>query len=393
MFSFVSAFIFRYLCICEIRSRMKIIVINPILFTPEKGVIPCVQTIKETMIYDLCMAYHRAGHEVTLIAAADYAPEKKEAYEIEVVFLKSICHRVFQPSVFPFMPGVWNYLHKRRNDVDMVLTSETFSTPSLMAALIMPRKTVIWQELGAHNRKMKTLPSRFWYNFVARFLMRRVWVIPRSYVAQRFISRYMPRVGEPIGHGVKNALLAREAKAEKKRQVLTVGRLIPGKNISSIIVKFDAFLSKYPQYSDYVLYVAGEGVLRDDCTRQIVDMGREKQIVLLGKLPHEELFRYYRESKASLFDSLRELNMLALMESVALSTPVVTNRVPFDSEVVEKEQLGIVRDNWNEDDVAQVIEENDRLVANCKKYAQSITVDAVAQRIIASFEQASKARN
>lgn len=370
---------------------MKIIVINPILFTPEKGVIPRVQTIKETMIYDLCMAYHRAGHEVTLIAAADYAPEKKVAYEIEVVFLKSICHRVFQPSVFPFMPGVWNYLHKRRNDVDMVLTSEIFSTPSLMAALIMPRKTVIWQELGAHNRKMKTLPSRFWYNFVARFLMRRVWVIPRSYVARRFICRYMPRVAEPIGHGI--VVGQENGPTVKKNQLLTVGRLFWEKNVISVIRKFDAFLSKYPQYGDYVLYVAGDGVLRDEYARQIADMGREKQIVLLGKLPHEELFRYYRESKASLFDSLRELNMLALMESVALSTPVVTNRVPFDSEVVEKEQLGIARDNWNEDDVAQVIEENDRLVANCKKYAQSITVDAVAQRIIASFEQASKTRN
>ena len=56
---------------------MKIIVINPILFTHEKGVIPHVTTIKETMIYDLCLAYHRAGHAVTLIAAADYAPERE----------------------------------------------------------------------------------------------------------------------------------------------------------------------------------------------------------------------------------------------------------------------------------------------------------------------------
>lgn len=370
---------------------MKIIVINPILFTPEKGVIPCVQTIKETMIYDLCMAYHRAGHEVTLIAAADYAPEKKEAYEIEVVFLKSICHRVFQPSVFPFMPGVWNYLHKRRNDVDMVLTSETFSTPSLMAALIMPRKTVIWQELGAHNRKMKTLPSRFWYNFVARFLMRRVWVIPRSYVAQRFISRYMPRVGEPIGHGVKNTLLIEDLGKTKKHQFLTVGQLIPRKNISSIITKFDAFLTKYPQYGDYVLYVAGDGALREDYARQIADMGREKQIVLLGKLPHKELFRYYRESKASLFDSFRENNMLSLMESILLSTPVITNKVPFNSDEVEKEQLGIARNNWNEDDIARIVKQNDFYVENCKRYAPLITVDAVAQRIIDSFGQASKA--
>ena len=63
---------------------MNIIVINPILFTPEKEVVPFVQTIKETMIYDLCMAYLRLGHSVTLLAAADFKPAKEEAYDFEV---------------------------------------------------------------------------------------------------------------------------------------------------------------------------------------------------------------------------------------------------------------------------------------------------------------------
>lgn len=54
------------------------------------------------MIYDLCLAYHRAGHAVTLIAAADYAPEREETYDFEVVFLKSIGRKIFQPSVLPF---------------------------------------------------------------------------------------------------------------------------------------------------------------------------------------------------------------------------------------------------------------------------------------------------
>ena len=81
---------------------MKIIVINPILFTHEKGVIPHVTTIKETMIYDLCLAYHRAGHAVTLIAAADYAPEREETYLFEVDWTKNIsteCTSLFTGSM------------------------------------------------------------------------------------------------------------------------------------------------------------------------------------------------------------------------------------------------------------------------------------------------------
>lgn len=368
---------------------MKIMVINPILFTPEKGVIPRVKTIKETMIYDLCMAYHRAGHTVTLVAARDYAPEQEEKHEFEVVFLETRGVRLFKPSLIPFMPGLWHFLKSRRQGVDMVLSSETFSLSSLVAALILPAKTVIWQELGSHNRMMKTVPSRIWYNFVARFLMRKVWVIPRSYVAQRFIGQYMPRVGEPIGHGVKEASVSSDS-CTKKPQFLTVGQLIPRKNIGSIMDKFDSFLSNYPQYGNYVLYIAGDGVLRDDYTRRIEEMGRSGRIVLLGKLSHEELFRYYRESKASLFDSFRENNMLSLMESISLSTPVITNKVPFNSNEVEENQLGIARDGWNEEDMARVIEQNDFYVENCKRYASLITVDAVARRLVESFEEASR---
>ncbi len=363
---------------------MNILVINPILFTPEKGVIPRFHTIKETMIYDLCLALCRAGHTVTLMAAADYMPVEKEVYEFEVLFVPSTWHKIFLPSVLPCMPSVWQFLRSHKQDFDMVLTSEAFSISSLMAALIMPRKTAIWQELGAHNRKMKTLPSRFWYNVVARCFMRRSWVIPRSYVSKRFISRYMPLVGEPIGHGVKTKWVGEEM--AKKNQLLTVGQLIPRKNLETIIEKFDTFLTHYPQYRDYRLYIAGDGELRDKLTQQIKSLGREDSIILLGKLSHQELFQYYGESKMSVFDSFRENNMLSIMESVVMGTPVITNRVPFNSDDVEVNQLGVAKDGWNAEDIARVIEHNDELVAQCKSYASQITVDAVARRLIESFE-------
>ncbi len=367
---------------------MKILVINPILFTHEKGVIPHIKTIKETMIYDLCRAFHRAGHIVVLVAAADYKPEEEEEYDFEVVFLKSVWRKVFQPSVLPFMPSLWGFLCRRKMEFDMVLVSETFSVSSFMSSWVMPSKTVVWQELGAHNNKMKQLPSRFWYNIIARFFMCRSWVIPRSYVSKRFISRYMPHVGEPIGHGVKTEW--KNIEGVKKNQLLTVGRLVPGKNIGSIFKKFDAFLNRYPQYNDYVLYVAGDGELREELTQQIKTLGRGDNIILLGKLGHQELFRYYSESQASLFDSLRELNMLAIMESVAVGTPVLTNCVPFDSETVQRQDLGIAREDWNEEDVARIIENNEAYSVRCKEYSTQITVDAVARRLIESFENRTK---
>ena len=52
---------------------MKILILNSILFTAETD-IPQVKTIKDTMIYGVCMGFVRLGHQVTLAAANEYRP-------------------------------------------------------------------------------------------------------------------------------------------------------------------------------------------------------------------------------------------------------------------------------------------------------------------------------
>lgn len=47
---------------------MKILIVNPILYTNEDRNIKKVNTIKDTMIYDLCLAFKNKGHNVTLAA-------------------------------------------------------------------------------------------------------------------------------------------------------------------------------------------------------------------------------------------------------------------------------------------------------------------------------------
>ena len=58
---------------------MKVLILNPILFTADNNVIPQVKSIKDTMIYNMCLGFKRLGHDVTLAAAEEYAPAEKEA--------------------------------------------------------------------------------------------------------------------------------------------------------------------------------------------------------------------------------------------------------------------------------------------------------------------------
>ena len=79
----------------------KGLVINPILYTAEHNRIPRVDSIKDTMIYSMCLGFQEAGQEVTLIAAEDYRPGKEEDYPFGDCGFGLWDIRGFRPAVFP----------------------------------------------------------------------------------------------------------------------------------------------------------------------------------------------------------------------------------------------------------------------------------------------------
>ena len=78
---------------------MKILILNFILYTADNNIIPKVKSIKDTMIYNMCLGFKQLGHEVTLGAAEDFKPTEKENYDFDVIFFKTDYKRVFPPSV------------------------------------------------------------------------------------------------------------------------------------------------------------------------------------------------------------------------------------------------------------------------------------------------------
>ena len=63
---------------------MNILILNPILFTAEHNIIPKVKSIKDTMIYNMCLGFIQLGHNITLAAAEEYHPTESETYEFNV---------------------------------------------------------------------------------------------------------------------------------------------------------------------------------------------------------------------------------------------------------------------------------------------------------------------
>lgn len=368
---------------------MNILILNPILYTADNNKIPQVNSIKDCMIYTMALGFKNLGHNVTLVASQDYKPASEESYAIEVIFLKSRFTNFFLPSVLPFSPALWKYLRKRKNDFDLIISSETFSFSSLFASLLVPKKAVIWQELTAHNNKFRKIPSKIWYNLIAKMFMQPVLVIPRSPVAKQFISRYMKRVsGDWVDHGVN--LEKFNSSSIKKTNFIVVSQLIPRKNVSSIISIFEKFLRKWPMHKDFKLLIAGRGEEESLLKKMVSDLNLENNVIFLGFLKHAELNRYISESQAILFNTRRDLNIVSIPEAIVSGTPVITNEISTLASYINKKQIGIAKNNWDEDNLKEIIKNNVQYVNNCLSVRNEMSKESAARKIIGLYEAGTK---
>lgn len=362
----------------------KVLVINPILYTAEHNRIPQVDSIKDTMIYTMCLGFLEAGHEVTLIAAVDYRPRQEETYPFPILWFQTVAHKLFQPRCFPYMPALRRFL-KEHKEYDMIVSSEVFASWSYTAARLCPEKTLLWHELAAHNNMFHQIPSRVWYQVVARLMMRRAKVVPRSEAAASFIRQFMPRVTEAvIDHGVDLTKFPLSNVSDKADQFVVVSQLIARKQIDRTIEGFDGFVKQ--GNTGYRLYIIGQGEEEGRLKDLVQDLGLEEQVVFCGQMSHAALMPIVARAKALLVSTRKDNNMVSIVESIALGTPILTTSVPYNAAYIRREELGIVEDGWGAEALAKIVEQNERYVGNCVRYREQLSNVTCAERFFALLQ-------
>lgn len=349
---------------------MKVLVINPIMYTSETKNIKRADSIKDTMMYDFCLAFYELGHKVTLIGGEPFKPRCKENYPFEVLWWECKGQKLFMPHCFPYMPETKHYVRQHRNEFDLIISSEVFSVNSLMAYKCAPEKLIIWHELAKHNAIMKQIPSKVWYGVIARILLRHAKIVARSIEARNFIRQYCKNVDKQvIDHGVN--LNKFRACVEKEDIFIVCSQLIERKRIDGIIEKFAAYSKRYN--SKFSLYIIGSGELEEKLKKQVLDMGLVDRVVFTGKMTHDELLPILSKAKALLVNTIKDNNMISIVESIAVGTPIVTTDVPLNSTYIKKYNLGIVKSQWDEQDLFEIIVNNEWYVANCMGYRSSLS--------------------
>ncbi|MCI5734743.1 MAG: glycosyltransferase [Eubacterium sp.] len=355
---------------------MKVLIVNPILYTNENRNIKKVNTIKDTMIYDLCLAFLKKGCDVTLAASDLYKPNEEESYPFSVIWMRTRLTKLFPPNSLPYCPEVKKIA--KSGNFDLIITSEVFSLNSLKLALCTPKNLIVWQELGKHNRIFHGLASKFWYGVIAKICFKKATVVARSVQAKDFISKYCKNVSDTvIDHGV-NIDKFTPCK-EKDNQFAISSQLISRKHIEKSIKAFAKYLNKYDGSAK--LYIMGDGEEKENLQKLAKDLNADKNIIFTGKLGHDELIEILKKSIAMLVYTEKDNNMVSIVESLALATPVITTDVPYNASYIKAEKLGIVNNNWNEDDLNE-LKKNEEYINNCLNYRKYLPTEYKAEQFL-----------
>lgn len=167
-----------------------------------------------------------------------------------------------------------------------------------------------------------------------------------------------------IDHGV-NLSKFLESK-EKKNHFVVCSQLISRKRIDGIIRSFAAYREAYDNRS--VLYIIGDGEKEQELKELADQTGAAEGIVFTGRLDHERLMPLVAGAQALLVNTQKDNNMISIVESIAVGTPVVTTDVPLNAAYIRKFRLGIAKACWNEQDLWEIVSNNEAYVENCLAY-------------------------
>lgn len=339
---------------------MKILFVNPYLYTSETKNVKKRNSIKDTMSYGLCCAFVKTGYDITLYACSAFEPVLDKTFPFKVVFEKARFAKFLPPNMLPFLPKLKKYI--KQGNFDLIIASECFSLTTFACVKASPNKTIIWQELAAYQHAFHQIPAKLWYGLVVKHKFKNVKIVARSDRARAFVSRFSKNVSNVvIDHGVD--LKQFVASRDKRKQFIVISQLIPRKCIGKTIFAFCDFCDKYDD--SFKLVIVGDGISKTSLVEQANNSKWSSHIIFKGFLSHDELMGDLSHSMAMLINTNKDDNMITIDESLACCTPVITNTVPFTSDFIKNDKTGIVKDDWGADTLEECVKNNKVLVDNC----------------------------
>ena len=173
--------------------------------------------------------------------------------------------------------------------------------------------------------------------------------------------------------------------------LISVGRLAKEKNWDTLLKAVAQVMKKYRRAR---LILIGDGDERSNLEKLTRTLGIADRVEFTGSISHPEVIAHLKAADLFCFASITETQGLVTMEAMAAGLPVVAVDAPGTSDVVEHEHDGLLTEN-DSNALAQAIEKmlnNAEMRVRFKeaslKRAQSLSIEAMAQRLIGVYHQA-----
>ena len=183
------------------------------------------------------------------------------------------------------------------------------------------------------------------------------------------------------------------------RIILSVGSLRLSKNFEHLLRALQELRSE-PAYRDVSLVIVGYGHHRVRLEREISRLGLDGHVILAGRVPHEQMFRWYRAADLFCLASASEGWPNVIFEALACGLPVVSTPVGGVPEILVSSEYGILLEDADPAGLADSLHDAIRRAlgrdwdrGRLAAYARRHTWDRVADEVIASFRRTLNGRS
>ena len=129
----------------------------------------------------------------------------------------------------------------------------------------------------------------------------------------------------------------------KSDNIVSVGRLHPGKRIDELIKIFSKIENKTNK-----LYIIGSGEEYDNLKQLVIDLKLEDRVLLLGNMTHEEMKPYMLDSALFAMTSVTEALPMVLLEAMSYGIPTIAYETRSGTNDIIDDGCGYIIKNRDE---------------------------------------------
>lgn len=190
-------------------------------------------------------------------------------------------------------------------------------------------------------------------------------------------------VGSPIDLSLfENISEIKEKKREETVKLIYTGRIDSHKDVNTLIEVVKEYNSLN---SNFEFEIVGDGGLRENVEKKIVEYGLKDKVHMMGALPRDKVLEELKKSHIYLTASIGEGVSISVLEAYAVGLPVICFEVPGLCKQVINGKTGIVVSQRDErmmaNAIAEVASDLREYSINCLEEVKKYDVECICELI------------